>query len=212
MDQLQEIETHCRQWITNQKGTDSAHDLAHIERVVKSAREIAKAEQADMSIVMPAAWLHDCVVLPKDHPERQTASTQAAQQAVEILAETSLSKSKYPAVAHAIEAHSFSAGIQPKTIEAKIVQDADRLDALGAIGIARCFAIGGQMGSAFYHPGDPFGENREYDDRQWTIDHFYTKLLNLPKTMHTGTARAIAGKRSRYMRQFLQQLSDEISG
>lgn len=207
---LQEIERYCRKWIINQNISDAAHDLAHIERVVKSARLIAESESADPEIVIPAAWLHDCVVLPKNHPERKKASTLAARKAVKILAETGFPENKRAAVGHAVEAHSFSAGIPTRTIEAKIVQDADRLDALGAIGIARCFSISGQMGSSFYHPEDPFAEKREYDDRRWAVDHFYKKLLLLPDTMHTKSARNLAEKRVQFMKAYLQELAQEV--
>lgn len=207
---VERMERVCREWMQNEHHQDAAHDLTHIERVVDNARKITEYEKADMEIVLPAAWLHDCVLMPKDHPERKKAATLAAQKAVEILAETDLSKNKYAAVAHAIEAHSFSGSIAPATIEAKIVQDADRLDALGAIGIARCFSIGGQMGSAFYHPGDPFAEHRDYDEKRWTLDHFYTKLFRLPEKMHTKKAKKIADERVAYMVGFLDQFATEI--
>ena len=111
---------------------------------------------------------------------------------------------------HAIEAHSFSANIETETLEARIVQDADRLEAVGAIGITRCFLTGGSMGTPLYDPSDPFAENRDPDDRRFTLDHFYCKLLGLAETMKTDAGRAEAVKRTDYMRAFLQQLGSEI--
>ncbi len=121
----------------------------------------------------------------------------------------------YPAdllaqIHHAIEAHSFSANIPADTLEARIVQDADRLEAVGAIGIARCFLTGGSMGTPLYEPSDPFAESRDLDDRRYTLDHFYCKLLGLADTMKTEAGKAEAVKRTQYMKDFLQQLGSEI--
>ncbi len=111
---------------------DAAHDISHIYRVVNTAKSFAQAEQAVLEVVIPAAWLHDCVQVPKNHPDRAKASQLAAQEAIIFLQECGYPDRYHEAIAHAIEAHSFSAGIAPQTLEAKIVQDADRLDALGA--------------------------------------------------------------------------------
>lgn len=197
-------------YLNNSAESDAAHDIAHIKRVVNNAEKIISEESADKEIVVPAAWLHDCVILPKNHPDRKKASTLAARKAAEFLATTSYPKNKIPAVAHAIESHSYSAGISPETPEAKIVQDSDRLDALGAIGIARCFSVGGELNSRMYHPDDPFAESREIDDSKWTVDHFYEKLFKLPELLNTEAARRMAGERVAYMRSFLSQLSSEI--
>jgi uncharacterized protein len=112
---------------------------------------------------------------------------------------------------HAIEAHSFSAAVRPRSLEARIVQDADRLEALGAIGIARCLLTGGNMGTPLYDPDDPFCDARDPDDRKYTLDHFYTKLFKLPGTMQTRAGRAEANRRVDYMRDFLAELAGEIA-
>lgn len=197
-------------FLNNNTEYDAAHDIAHIKRVVRSAKKINLEESGDDEIVIAAAWLHDCVALPKNHPDRKKSSTLAAQKAAVFLGTVGFPASKIPAVAHAIEAHSFSAGLEPKTIEAKIVQDADRLDALGAIGIARCFSVGGELSSPLYHPEDPFAESREPDDSKWTVDHFYNKLFRLPDLLNTSTAREMAKERVLFMKKFLKQLSSEI--
>ncbi len=189
---------------------DAAHDLAHIQRVVLTALKLGEEESADLEIIEAAAWLHDCVTLPKNHPRRSEASKLAAKKAGEFLSKVPFPKEKIPDVVNAIEAHSFSGGIQPKTLEAKIVQDADRLDALGAIGIARCFVVGGKLDRAIYNPEDPFCESGVPDDSQWTVDHFKSKLFNLPGEMNTKSAKNEANKRVDFMKLFLQQLSTEI--
>jgi uncharacterized protein len=190
--------------------TDSAHDLAHIQRVVKNAELILRTEEADPETVIAAAWLHDCVTLPKNHPDRKKASLLAADKATGFLKRTSFPEFKIEQVSHAIEAHSYSAGIQAQTKEACIVQDADRLDALGAIGIARCFLIGGSMNRALYNPTDPFCTERDPDDTKWNIDHFYEKLLKLPQTMNTQSAKKEALRRADFMKGYLERLREEI--
>lgn len=191
---------------------DPAHDLAHIRRVVANAQRLAMAEGAQLEIVLPAAWLHDCVIVPKDTPARHTASAQAAHAAGAFLHTQGFPAHYIPAIEHAIEAHSFSAGIHPRTLEAQVVQDADRLDALGAIGIARCLLLGGAMGTTLYHTHEPLPITRPPDDTAYVIDHFYRKLLTLADMMHTPTGRAEARKRTAFMRQFLAQLGHEIDG
>ena len=212
-DTLRRLEIKCREFINNREsGQDSAHDLAHIQRVVSNARMLLQKVIADEEIVVAAAWLHDCVILPKDHPKREKASAMAAEQALNFLKLNKFPVSKLPGVAHAIEAHSFSAGIVAKTTEAKIVQDADRLDALGAIGIARCLMVGGQLGRPLYNLEDPFCEDRSPDDLKWTIDHFYMKLFKLTEVMNTPAAREIAVKRVDFMRSYLDKLRGETGG
>lgn len=189
---------------------DAAHDLEHIRRVVTTARRLALAEGAELAVVLPAAWLHDCVVVPKDSPLRSQASRLAAEAATTFLRSVDYPTERLAAIAHAIEAHSFSAQIVPQTREAQVVQDADRLDALGAIGLARCLMLGGAMGRRLYDPDDPFAEQRVLDDVVNTVDHFYVKLLRLADTMTTESGRVEARQRTRFLEQFLEQLRHEI--
>ncbi|GAB1575630.1 HD domain-containing protein [Bordetella petrii] len=182
---------------------DGAHDLNHLHRVWQAARTLlASHPEADALVVLAACYLHDLVNLPKNHPERAQASRMAASLARSRLAEAGFPADKLDAVAHAIEAHSFSAGIAPATLEAMIVQDADRLDALGAVGLARLFYTAGRMGSAFAHPDDPLGRRRALDDRAYALDHIEVKLATLPAAMHTAAARALADQRLAWLRDF----------
>lgn len=189
---------------------DAAHDLEHVRRVVANATHLAEAEGADPGVVVPAAWLHDCVIISKDSPDRPLASRLAAAAAGEFLTGAGYPAHYIPAIVHAIEAHSFSVGIAPETPEAKVVQDADRLDALGAVGIARCIAVGAVLGRALYDPSEPFPKQRPPDDRLNTIDHFYTKLFRLAENMHTTTGREEARQRTAFMQAYLSQLGREI--
>lgn len=191
---------------------DAAHDRAHIRRVVATARALAREEGAEQAVVVPAAWLHDCVVVSKDAEDRAQASTRAAERAAQFLQEAGYPPQWIPGIRHAIAAHSYSAGIPPETPEACVVQDADRLDALGAIGIARCFAVGGALGHALYDPADPFCADRTPDDGTYVVDHFYAKLFELPATMQTDAGRAEAERRVRFMKEYLRTLGEEITG
>lgn len=191
---------------------DPAHDREHIRRVVANARRLAAAERAALAVVLPAAWLHDCVIVPKSSPLRAQASRQAALAADALLREIGYPAAHLPAVAHAIEAHSFSAGILPRTLEARVVQDADRLDALGAVGIARCLMLGGALGRRLYDPREPFPLQRAPDDQTNTLDHFYVKLLRLAEQMQTDAGRAEARRRSAFLEVYLEQLRRELPG
>lgn len=202
---------HIIQHQQHTHGADAAHDHSHIQRVVASAKHIARHEHACLEIVVPAAWLHDCVTIAKDSPHRKRASILAATTAVASLRGLHYPPRYLPGIWHAIAAHSFSANIAPRTIEAMVVQDADRLDALGAIGIARCLMLGGSMGKPLYHPQQPFPTTRTPDDTRYVIDHFHTKLLTLANTMHTTSGRAEAHTRTRVMQNFLHRLAHELS-
>jgi uncharacterized protein len=192
------------------QGGDVAHDLEHVQRVMANARALAAAEQARTEIVLPAAWLHDCVTVPKDSPQRASASRLAAAQAVSWLREWGWPEKWLPEISHAIEAHSFSANVAPRTIEAKVVQDADRLEALGAVGLARCLMLGGAMKRPLYAPADPFCEKRSPDDRVSAVDHFYAKLLKLEGLMQTASGRREARRRTEFLQKFLAELKREI--
>ncbi len=207
---MAELERRCGEKLAA-AGGDAAHGLEHVRRVVTNARALAATEGARLEIVLPAAWLHDCVSVPKDSPLRAAASRLAAAQAVEWLREWGWPEVLLPDIAHAIEAHSFSAGIAPRTIEARVVQDADRLDALGAVGLARCLMLGGELGRPLYAAADPFCERRPPDDRAACVDHFYAKLLTLEDTMQTAGGRAEARRRTEFLRQFLAELRRELS-
>jgi uncharacterized protein len=207
---LADIERQCRAYLANVDG-DVAHDLDHIERVVENAKAIGQAEGADMRVVVPAAWLHDCVSVPKNSPHRWEASALAASEAVSLLNKWGAGDWPLGDIKHAIQAHSFSAGIPPETLEARVLQDADRLDALGAIGLARCLMLGGALERPLYVASDPFCRTRRPDDLAATVDHFYTKLLHLSDRFHTAAGRAEAERRTDVLRRFLNELEHELA-
>jgi uncharacterized protein len=193
-------------------GAEPAHDALHVARVMANARRIADAEGADVDVCVTAALLHELFNYPKNHPESSRSGDVCAEHAAALLREQRHFDDAFiNRVAYCIRVHAFSRGIVPETLEGKVLQDADRLDAIGAIGIARCFATSAEMKRPFYAPDDPFCRAREPDDKQWGIDHFYRKLLRIGDGLHTATARAIAGERIAFMRAFLDQLEREVA-
>lgn len=192
---------------------DAAHDLGHLRRVWDAARAMLRSHpEADALVVLAASYLHDLVNLPKNHPERHLASRRAAAAARERLARAGFPAARLDAVAHAIEAHSFSAGIAPRTIEARIVQDADRLDALGPVGLARMFQVGGSLGRALAHPSDPLAARRTLDDSRYTLDHIEAKLARLPQGMQTEAGRRLGEQRLAWLRDFRAAFAAQWGG
>lgn len=197
-------------FVNQQMQQDQAHDINHILRVVKAAKQLCLSEGARLDVVLPAAYLHDCVSLPKNHPSRSLSSLLAAEKAQQFLRTIDYPSEYLADISHAIVAHSYSANIPPETLEAKIVQDADRLDALGAIGIARCIQISCELGVELYDSYDAFCLQRQPDDRRFAIDHFYVKLFKLTETMNTQAAKVEAQQRMAFMKAFLAQLEHEV--
>ncbi|MFM0740882.1 HD domain-containing protein [Paraburkholderia xenovorans] len=191
--------------------TDRSHDINHARRVMHSALAIAAKEGGgNEEVIIAAAYLHDWINLPKNHPDRHLASALSADAARPILKRIGFSPANIDATAHAILTHSFSAGVQPETIEAQALQDADRLEALGAIGLARVFTVAGQLGTELFCADDPFALHRRLDDRRYAVDHFAVKLLKLPETMQTDAGRVEAEKRCIVLRSFLHSLAEEL--
>ncbi len=166
----------------------SSHDRSHVERVLKIARYIAVKERANIEVVTKAAELHDIARNEEDHAKA------SAKIAAEILAFEGYSKDFIDAVVHAIESHSFSSNVKPRTLEAKILSDADKLDAIGAIGVARAFLYSGEKGRSI----------------EETLRHFEEKLLKLKDLLYTDTAKAIAAERYEFLRKFYEELKREL--
>lgn len=176
--------------------TDAAHDWHHIVRVWQNALAIAATEpRTDHEILNPAALLHD---LGEKLPGQSNALV-TEEIIAPLLAPFEVSPPKLPIIVQAINEHSFSRGWPPSSLEAAIVQDADRLDALGAIGIARTFAVGGARQRPLYDPSDLTN----------SIQHFYNKLLTLKDRMNTAEGRRLAERRHAFMEQFLVEFYSE---
>jgi uncharacterized protein len=191
-------------------GSDGAHDISHLTRIWRNAKAIQLVEGGDMEILAAAVLLHDCVEVPKDSPLRSQASRLAAVEARARLKALGWSVERAEWVASAIESHSYSAGIAPASLEASILQDADRLDAIGYIGIARCFYTAGRMGSSLYDASDPRAERRELNDAAFALDHFPAKLLSLADGFKTATGCVLAADRQEAIRSFYQGMLNEV--
>ena len=189
---------------------DPAHDFDHIMRVYTNAKKIVKEEKADEKLVLSAVLLHDIVSYPKSSKRSKFSSIDSAKKSKIILKKYGFSEKEITIVSDAIKDHSFSQNKVPETLEGKILQDADRLDALGAIGIARVFATSGSLNRPFYNIDDPFCTKRNPDDDLWAIDHFFNKLLKLESLMNTRSGKIEAKKRTNVLQEFLKQLKDEI--
>jgi len=192
---------------------DGAHDLWHLRRVWAMCQRIAAQDglRADMVVLEAAAFFHDAVNLPKDDRKRGQAAQMSADHADLFLKRHGMGSVQRAGVRHAIAGHSFSANLACETLEARVLQDADRLEALGALGIARCFNVSGQMGAALFDGADPMAQARVLEDRRFALDHFRTKLYPIANSLHTEAARAIAATRVAFMKEFVDQLLREIA-
>jgi len=198
---LKHLKLHCE--------SDPAHDLQHSLRVAAWTTSIL-GETVEPRLSITAALLHDVVNLPKNSPNRVKASALAAKFANDKLPELGFSAQEVSVIADAIRDHSYSLGRTPSSPLGRALQDADRLEALGAIGLMRTFAVGAAIGAEFFHPDDPWATNRKLNDRAFSIDHFFTKLLKLPDSMQTSAGRLEATRRVEFMRNFLIQLGHEL--
>jgi uncharacterized protein len=188
---------------------DPTHDTAHAMRVALWTLRLGGVD-VDAREAVAAALLHDAVNPPKDSPERATASERSAALARERLPALGFTPQAVDRVAAAIRDHSFTRGAIPDSPLGRALQDADRLEALGAIGLLRCVSTGVRMGGAWFHTADPFARARPLDDARYSVDHFYAKLLRLPATMRTEAGRAEAERRAAFLRAFLDQLAAEL--
>ncbi|HBC9232691.1 TPA: phosphohydrolase [Escherichia coli] len=201
--ELQHWQAQFENWLKNHhQHQDAAHDLCHFRRVWATAQKLAADDDVDMLVILTACYFHDIVSLAKNHPQRQRSSILAAEETRRLLREefVQFPAEKIEAVCHAIAAHSFSAQIAPLTTEAKIVQDADRLEALGAIGLA------------LFDGEDPFAQHRPLDDKRYALDHFQTKLLKLPQTMQTARGKQLAQHNAQFLVEFMAKLGAELAG
>jgi len=195
--------------------SDLAHGWEHVSRVYTLAQYIAEREGANRFITSMAALMHDLgraagqdgASRPGHHADLSVTL------ATEILKRYQVTPELQKHILHAIIAHSFSRGVEPETLEAGVVRDADRLDGLGAIGIMR-WAVTGTMiqtpETLSYHLEDPFAAAHTPDDKRYMLDHFYTKLLKLGETMTTETGRILAQRRTAFMRTYLYEFAREL--
>ena len=194
---IKNIENDIRELFS---GEFSGHDVLHTLRVVKNARMLNKDGEGDEFIIILACLLHDA-----DDRKLFPKSAENNGNSRKILEKNGVSGEKADRIIDIISSVSFSAGKIPEGLEGKIVQDADRLDAIGAVGIARCFAFGGNHSRPMYEEGD-FSATGSGDS---SIAHFYKKLLKLEGLMNTGRGREEAQRRTAFLQEFLSRFIEE---
>ncbi|ASJ06652.1 HD domain-containing protein [Thermococcus pacificus] len=175
---------------------EGTHGFSHVERVFNLCMHIGREESADLEVLALAALLHDVARPLESAGKVEDHAAEGARIARHFLRSIGYPKEKVEAVAHAIEAHRFSRGPEPETLEAKILSDADKLDAIGAIGIARVFMYSGEHG-------------RSIED---SLAHFEEKILKLKDLMYTQTAKRLAEERHRFTVEFIERIRREIEG
>ncbi|GGB12542.1 HD domain-containing protein [Macrococcus hajekii] len=190
------------------QGDTSGHDYSHIERVRKMALLLGEQEGADLFIVEMAALLHDTV------DDKLTDEVTAWSKLENFFEKIELNVEQREAIKHILKYMSFKGGkniSKLESIEGKVVQDADRLDAIGAIGIARTFMFAGRFGDMMYNPAIPPRdlETADYREKTHAINHFYEKLFKLKDLMNTESGKKIAADRHRFMEQFIDQFKTE---
>ena len=191
----------------------SHHDRWHVERVYRLAMRIARELEGrvDLDVLRAAALLHDVARAMEDEGLVEDHAKEGARIAREILEKVGFPADKIEKVAYCIEVHRFKQGVKPETIEAQVLQDADRLDMLGAIGIARAFARGGWSNTPFYDPLIPPKE--KYDGRSATvINHLFEKVLKIKDTLNTQPAKRLAEGRHRFVEEFIERFMKEWEG
>lgn len=190
---------------------DPSHDIQHAIRVLNIVKYIAKREGGDLEILIPGALFHDVICYPKDNPKSKFSAQESAEFAINILSALEYyPKEKIEGVYTVVNECSFSKGIIPNSLEGKILQEADRLEATGIISIMRTFSSVGQMGKKFYHPEDPFCKDRKPNGKEYGLDLFYERLLKVKDLMYTKTARKIAEIRTKVLHKFLKDFEIEL--
>lgn len=190
-----------------------SHAFDHTERVYNLALKIGKKEKADLDVIGAAALLHDIARLKEDNKEVECHAEHGAKMAEKILKEMNFPKDKIDGVIHSIKVHRHSKGLIAETKEAKIIQDADRLDALGAVTVGRMFSTGGKINRPLYKPEVPFGKVHRGYYSESTIHGFYSKILKItPDNFNTSFAKKLARGRYKFVEKFLKQFFKEWKG
>ncbi|MEF8871702.1 MAG: HD domain-containing protein [Haloarculaceae archaeon] len=191
--------------------TSPAHDWHHVQRVETLAERLLEDVDADERTVRLAVILHDIGRTREDRGDIDDHATWGAREARSLLAERGVSEERIDAVCHAIRAHRYSSDQEPETLEANVLCDADNLDALGAVGLARSFTYGGERGQAIFDPGLPPAED-DTPGGSTQYNHLHTKILDLPERMYTDAGRELAESRRAFIETFLDRFDREIDG
>jgi uncharacterized protein len=196
------------------RGAESGHDFDHVLRVLALAERLARAEGADVDVVRAAALLHDIARADEDATNSGDHAQMAAERARTLLLARGVAPARADAVAHAIAAHRFRGTTAPQTLEAKILFDADKLDSIGAIGVARAYAISGVLNQRLWNEISPdaVATRDQHNSNHTAVAEFVVKLSKVRERVHTAAARQIANERHAYMAEFFERLGREVKG
>ncbi len=209
MNKLKKVRSRSKKYF-NENDTPS-HDWNHVQRVLNLSQKLSKKIGADLEIVKLSALLHDIGRNKEDKGEIKDHANWGARKSKEILKKIGINKEDITRVEHCIESHRYQNSIEPNTIEAKIISDADNLDALGAVGIARVFSYGGENNYPMHDPKIPMEkDNSEMGETQ--INHLKKKILNIKERIYTKEAKKIANSRHKYVKKFIKRFEREYSG
>ncbi|WP_158058362.1 HD domain-containing protein [Halorussus halophilus] len=192
-------------------GVNPSHDWHHVQRVARLAETLAEQYDPDERVLFAAVWLHDVGRAKEDDGEIEDHAEWGAKEAADILADLDADPETIEAVQHCIRAHRYSNDVEPQSREAEILSDADNLDALGAVGIARCFSYGGELGQRLHDPDLP-PEADETAAGQTQLNHIDKKILDLPERMYTDAGRELAAERAAYVTEFVERFEREVAG
>ena len=196
------------------RGAESGHDFDHVLRVLALAERLARVEGAEVEIVRAAALLHDIARADEDAANSGDHAQMAAERARALLLARGVAPARADAVAHAIAAHRFRGSIAPQTLEAKILFDADKLDSIGAIGVARAYAISGALNQRLWSQValDAVATRDQHNANHTAVAEFAVKLSKVRERVHTASARQIADERHAFMAAFFDRLEREVRG
>ena len=195
------------------KKSKGSHDLEHTERVTKLAMHIGKKEKANLEIIYPAAILHDIARRAEDKSGgRIDHAATGAKMAAAILKKSGYPKEKTHAVCHCIEAHRFRGSLKPRTLEAKCLFDADKLDSIGAVGVGRAFLFAGEVGAKLHNKGIDLKKTRPYTEEDTAYREYMVKLRLVKNRILTDEGKKLAVKRHNFMVAFFEKLNSEVEG
>jgi uncharacterized protein len=203
-----EIRPHAEEYF---KDVAPAHDWHHVQRVAALAETLAEEYDPDERILFSAVWLHDIGRGREDRGEIEDHAEWGSEEATRLLGGFDVTDAEIDAIQHCIRAHRFSNDVEAATLEAKLLSDADNLDALGAVGIGRVFCYGAEHRQPMHDPGVPI-EVDETRAGATLVNHFHKKILRLPGRMYTDTGRRLAEERRAFVETFIERFEGEAAG
>ncbi len=207
---LERIREETQRYFVDARGS---HDWSHTERVYNLCMHIGKKENADLDILALAAFLHDIGRGEQDRTNGKVChAAQGALLARELLDRYNLDEKTIEKIIHCIESHRFRSSTVPRTLEAQVLYDADKLDSIGAIGIGRAFLFAGEVGAYVHNRNAEIEETQPYTKEDTAYREFAVKLQGVKDTMQTEEGKKLALERHRFMEEFFLRLDEEVEG